>query len=185
MYKRNLIDYLPEFLREIREYKAILTDAVQPEVEELFQAIENAQNNQFIETADEYGVARWEKILGIVPQSTYSLDNRKFTILTRMNEQLPYTMTSLKHRLESLCGKDGYSVELDAPNYTLKVGVALTARSSFKDVQSMLEKVVPANMVLALHLIYEQHSTWSAYTHEQLSAYTHQVLRNGVNEYNG
>lgn len=185
MYNRNLIDYLPEFLRDVREYKAILTDAIQPEFVKLFEAIERVLNNQFITTSDEYGVSRWEKMLGIVPQATTSLDNRKFTILTRMNEQLPYTMTSLKQRLEGLCGKNGYSVEVDANTFTLRVGVALTSRSSFKDVEIMLEKIVPANMVLDLHLIYEQHKTWSEYTHEQLSAYTHEVLRNGVNEYNG
>lgn len=178
---RLLINYLPEFLREVREYKAILHDAVQPEIDELFRFNERMLNNQFIETSDEYGVSRWEKMLKIVPQATTSLNDRKFAILTRMNEQLPYTMTSLKQRLESLCGKEGYSVELDANNYKLKVGVALTSRSSFKDVELMLEKVVPANMVLEVTLIYEQHENWTAHTHQQLSAYTHEQLRNGVN----
>lgn len=178
---RQLINYLPEFLREVREYKAILTDAVQPEIDELHKNIERILNNQYIETADEYGVSRWEKMLKISPQATASLDNRKFTILTRMNEQLPYTMTSLKQRLENLCGKDGYSVEVDANAFKLKVGVALTSRSSFNDVELMLEKVVPANMVLEVTLIYEQHENWTAYTHKQLSAYTHEQLRNGVN----
>lgn len=177
---RQLIEYLPEFLRDVREYKAILTDGVQPEIEALFKAIERVLNNQFIETSDEYGVSRWEKMLGITPQSTYTLDERKFTILTRMNEQLPYTMTSLSQRLENLCGKDGYSIALDANAFTLSVGVALTAQSSLKDVSAMLENVVPANIVLNLHLIYEQNKTWNAFTHEQLSSYTHQELRNGV-----
>ena len=105
MYKRKLIDYLPEFLKTVREYRAILTDAVEPEVVGLFQAIENALNNQFIQTAGEYGVSRWEKMLKITPKITQTLDERKFTILTLMNEQLPYTLTSLNKRLENLCGK--------------------------------------------------------------------------------
>ncbi|MBQ8765395.1 MAG: DUF2313 domain-containing protein [Clostridia bacterium] len=180
MYNRNLIEYLPEFLRELREYKAILTDGVQPEVAELFQAIEEALNNQFIQSANEYGVSRWEKMLGIAPKSTYSLDERKFTILTKMNEQLPYTTRSMEKRLASLCGEGNYSVGIDANNFTLNVGVALTAQNSYKDVYAMLEKVVPANMVINLYLIYEQNKNWSTYTHEQLSAYTHHVLRNGV-----
>lgn len=177
---RNLIDYLPEFLREIREYKAILTDAVQPEIVELFDNLERVLNNQFIETSDEYGVSRWEKMLGISPKPTYSLDDRKFGILTKMNEQLPYTTRSMEKRLESLCGKGNYKVDVDANNFTLNVGVALTAQNSYKDVYAMLEKVVPANMVINLYLIYEQNKKWSAYTHEQLSGYTHHVLRNGV-----
>ena len=54
---RQLINYLPEFLREVREYKAILSDAVQPEIDELHQNVERILNNQYIETSDEYGVS--------------------------------------------------------------------------------------------------------------------------------
>lgn len=180
MYNRNLIDYLPEFLKNIREYKAILTDAVQPEVVELNDAIDNAMNDQFIQDATENGVSRWEKMLKIVPRATQSLDDRKFVILTRMNEQLPYTMTSLKQRLETLCGKNGYVVSLDANNFLLTVRIALTAQNAYKSVCEMLEKVVPANMVIDVSLLYNKNEQLSVYTHEQLSAYTHEELRNEV-----
>ena len=180
MYKRNLINYLPVFLRNIREYKAILTDAVQPEMVELFGAIEDGMNDQFIPDATEYGVSRWEKMLNIVPKATHSLDDRKFTILTRINEQPPYTMTSLKHRLESLCGKDGYSVRLDANNFTLIVRIALGAMSKYKDVCDMLEKIVPVNMIIDVSLMYNQNQNLNPYTHERLGVYTHEQLRNGV-----
>lgn len=180
MYDRNLIDYLPEFLRNIREYKAILTDAVQPEMVEFFNAIENALNDQFIPDATENGVSRWEKMLKIVPKATDSLDDRKFTILTKMNEQIPYTMPSLKQRLDALCGKGGYSVELDANKFILKVRIALTAQNNYKDVCVMLEGIVPLNMVIDVGLMYNKNEVWGAYTYEQLSAYTHEQLRNEV-----
>jgi hypothetical protein len=182
MYKRNLIDYLPEFLKEIREYKAILTDAVQPEVVKLFEAIENAMNDQFILDATENGVSRWEKMLKIVPKATHSLDDRKFTILTKINDQIPYTMTSLKQKLKALCGEDGYSVELDASKFTLKVRIALAAQNAFESVCAMLEQVVPANMIIDISLLYNKNQTLHSYTHKQLSAYTHEQLRNGVVE---
>ncbi len=180
MYERNLIDYLPEFLKGVREYKAILTDAVQPEVIKLFEALEKALNDQFIPDATEKGVSRWEKMLGIIPKSTHSLDDRKFTILTRMNEQLPYTMTSLKQRLKTLCGENGYDLKLDANNFTLIVRIALVAQNKFKDVCAMLEEVVPANMIIDVSLLYNQNYIFNTYTHEQLSAYTHNQLRNEV-----
>ena len=180
MYNRHLIEYLPEFLRNVREYKAILTDGVEPEIVVLFRAIEDALNNQFIQDADEYGVQRWENILGITYKSDYTLDERKFAILTKINEQLPYTTRSMEKRLESLCGKDNYSVNVDVNNFTVNIGVALTARNSYNDVYAMLEEVVPANMVINLYLIYEQNKNWYGYTHEQLKAYTHNELRNGV-----
>lgn len=180
MYNRNLIEYLPEFLRDIREYKAILTDAVQPEVVLLFEALENALNNQFILDSNEYGVSRWEKMLKINPKATMTLDERKFTILTKVNEQLPYTLTSLEQRLETLCGADNYSVEVDVKNFIVKVRIALTARNNYKDVEIMLEKIVPANMIIDCSLMYNQNEMFNSYTHEQLSAYTHEQLRNEV-----
>ena len=180
MNSRHLIEYLPEFLRNVREYKAVLTDGVEPEVVDLFQAIEDALNNQFIQDANEYGVQRWEKMLGISYKSDYTLDERKFAILSKINEQLPYTTRSMEKRLESLCGKDNFSVSVDVDNFIVNIGVSLTAHNTYKDVYTMLEEVVPANMVINLFLIYEQNKTYNKNTHAQLKSYTHNELRNGV-----
>jgi hypothetical protein len=42
--------------------------------------------------------------------------------------------------------------------------------------------MIPANMIINMSLIYEQHENWTTYTHQQLSAYTHEQLRNGVDD---
>ena len=180
MYERNLIEYLPEFLRDVEEYKAILTLGEQPEMVALWEAEENALNDQFIVDATENGVSRWEKILGIIPKATDSLDVRKFSILTRINEQLPFTLTTLREQLESLCGKGEYEVNLNSKTYTLTVRVALTAESSFNDVKLLLKRIVPANLVVDLSLKYNQHSMFKSYTHEGLQNFTHERLRNEV-----
>ena len=180
MYERNLIDYLPEFLRNVREYKAILTDAVQPEFVKLFEAIENAINDQFILSATENGVSRWEKMLKIVPKTTHSLDDRRFVIFAKMTERIPYTMESLKQRLGTLCGEDGYEVNLDTNNFRLEVRIALAAQNRFKEVCTMLEQVVPANMIVDVSLKYNQNHILNVHTHKQLGEYTHNQLRNEV-----
>ena len=175
-----MIDYLPEFLRGVKEFDAILTLAEQPEMVELWKAEENALNDQFISDATENGVSRWEKILGIVPKANDTLDVRKFSILTRINEQLPFTLVTLNEQLKTLCGEDGYDLKLDANNYTLSVKVALTAKSNLNDVDALLKRVVPANLVVNLSLKYNQHNVFSAYSHESLQAFTHEQLRNEV-----
>ena len=180
MYDRHLIDYIPPFLRGVREYKAILEDAEQPEMVLIWDAAKNALNDQFIVDATENGISRWEKILGIIPKATLTLDERKFTILTKINEQLPFTITTLNERLTSLCGKDGYSLTLDNTNYTLDVKVALTAKNNFEDVSSLLQRIVPANLVVTLSLRYNQYETMAKLTHGQLQRYTHYGLRNEV-----
>lgn len=153
---RNLIDYLPQVLKEVKELKLIF-QTEQSEVAELWVSVANVLNDQFVIYSTEYGVSRWEKILGIVPKATESLDARKFRILTRLNEQLPYTITTLKQRLEALCGSDGYSINLQNENYTVEVKVNLTAKSNFDDVNALLHRVIPANMIIDLKLIY---NTW-------------------------
>lgn len=180
MYERNLIEYLPEFLREVKEYQVILTTAEQPEMVELWEAEENALKDQFIVDATENGVSRWEKILGITPKATDSLDTRKFSILARINEQIPFTLTTLKEQLESLCGKNEYSVKLNAQNYTLDVVVALTAKSSFDDVKLLLKRIVPANLIVSLSLKYNQNKNFVGYTYKGLQGFTHEQMRNEV-----
>lgn len=176
---RNLIDYLPQVLKEKRELK-LTFQSEQIEIEKSWDALKNALNDQFVVDSTEYGVSRWEKILGIIPKATETLDIRKFRILTRLNEQLPYTFTTLKQQLEALCGSDGYSLTLKNEIYTIEVKVNLIAKSNFDDVAALLHRVIPANMVIDLKLIYNQQSTLSQFTHGQLQAYTHNQLRSEV-----
>lgn len=180
MYDRRLIDYIPHIIRDVREYKAIMNDAEQPEMVASWKALDDALNDQFIVDATEYGVSRWEKILGIVPKATSTLDERKFTILIRINEQLPFTITTLKEQLKSLCGADGYVVQLLANDYILIVKVALVAVQNYNDVKQLLNRTVPANLVIQLSIIYNTHEVLHAFTHGELRAYTHYQLRNEV-----
>lgn len=174
---RNLIDYIPMVLRDILEFKEIM-DTDQSELSELWDAVENALDDQFVNTATNYGVSRWEKILKIIPKATETLDTRKFRILARLNEQLPFTLTSLKQQLESLCGTDGYVIELQ--DCTLIVRVALVAKSNFDDVDQLLKRVAPANIVVDLTLKYNQHKTIKQYLNSQLKQYSQREIRNEV-----
>lgn len=176
---RNLIDYIPQFLKEFRELKLIF-ETEQIEFVDLWNSVNDVFNDQFVMDSTEIGVERWEKILNIFPKSTDSLSDRKFRVLTRLNEQLPYTMRTLNQQLESLCGKDGYSIELNNNEYTLEVKVNLIAKNNFDDVEALLHRIVPANMIINLTLIYNQHVTLAKFTHLELKSYTHHQLRNEV-----
>lgn len=178
MFDRNLIEYLPPFLRNIRECESILNDGEQPEIELVWKAIENTMKDQFISDATENGVRRWEELLGIVPKGTLTLDERKFTILTKVNETLPFTITTLNERLESLCGKNNFSADVDG--FSVIVRVALSAKNNLNDVDALLKRIVPANMLIDLSIKYNPHEYLGDYTHEELHAYTHEQLRNEV-----
>ena len=98
----NYMDYIPNILKEVREFKAI-GESEQPQLNLIYEAIESVMSNQFIETAMEYGVARMEKGVRIIPKATDTLEERKFRLLTKYNEDTPYTMKNL-YKLFALFG---------------------------------------------------------------------------------
>lgn len=180
MQYRKLIDYLPPFMGDIAEIKVILDIAEQPEIIKLCQSLDDGFKDQFIMDATENGVERWEKILKIIPKATFTLDERKFTILARINEKLPFTIRTLQDSLKTLCGEGGYNVQFISDDYSLIVKLALTAKNNFVDVVHLLDRVVPVNMVTDVQIMYNSNEKLSKFTHEQLKRYTHYDLRNEV-----
>lgn len=177
--RKNLFEYLPPVLQQVLDFRHIM-QAEQPELDKLFLASEEVYDNQFCEIARLSGVERYEQILGITPKASETLQDRRFRILARFNERLPYTYRMLESMLETLCGAGGYALELNAREYTLSVQIALASKAMYGDVDDMLKRVVPANLVISVSLKYNQHETLAAFTHAQLAAYTHDQLRNEV-----
>lgn len=176
---RDLLSYYPRQLRSLREIQAIAY-AQERALSKLWEGANNALRDQFICSATQYGVSRWEGILGISPKGTDTLDDRRFRVKARLGEQLPYTLGALHARLEALCGADNYSLELPVGSYTLSVKVGLAARSNFDDVKVLLERLVPANIAVLLTLKYNPHEIYAQYAHDKLAPFTHEMLRNEV-----
>ncbi|WP_330634678.1 putative phage tail protein [Anaerovorax sp. IOR16] len=175
----KLINYLPQIMGEVLEFQEI-TEAETAEMVQLYSALYSVSDDQYVESATENGVKRWESVLKILPKGTDSLEERKFRIITRLNEQLPYSYRMLLQQLETICGKGGYTAELKGNDYTLVVKVELTAKSNFDDVNDLLHRILPANLVIDLSLLYNQHITLGKFIHINLAKYTHEQLRNEV-----
>lgn len=176
---RLLIDYLPLYMQEYLEMQRIM-DAEQPEFDFLWVACENALSDQFILDATEYGVMRWENMLDITPKDTDTLDERKFRILVRLNQELPYTMTRLKEALTNLCGADGFTIDLQPNEYHIEIKLAIGHHSNYQEVVDLLKKMIPANMTQYVKLMYNTHNMINLYRHMDLAAYTHNRIRSEV-----
>lgn len=175
----KILEYLPSILHDVEEFQKI-GSTEDSELIALWDCLNAALSDQFVQTATNNGVTRWESILQILPKGTDTLPDRKFRILTRLNEQLPYSDRMLRQQLAALCGENGYTMEINHGEYTLTVKVELTAKNNFVDVGRLLERVVPANLIIDLSLRYNQHSKIAQFTHGQLASYTHNQLRNEV-----
>lgn len=175
----ELLNYWPEFMAALKEFQE-LASAEQPEIAAALAAVRAAPEDFFVSTLTERGAERWEGLLGLSLLRGGELADRRFRIMTRAAEQRPFTMTRLRELLGTLCGEDGFSVALAGSAFTLTVRVALTAKQNFDDVGALLGRMVPANLVIDLSLLYNQHQTLVAFTHSRLAAYTHDQLRNEV-----
>lgn len=146
---RKLINYLPEVLRNFREFQKTF-EAEEPEVQKVYEELSKVLNDLFIEDATERGIKRWEKILKIIPKATDSLEDRKFRITTYITRKLPFTLRALEQMLETLCGKGNYDVELRHNQYEIEVKINLADKNNITDVLSLLEIVIPANLIQIL-----------------------------------
>ena len=85
--------------------------------------------------------------------------------LQKYNGNIPFTKRRLIELLETLCGSDGYVLEINNSQFSLNVKVELKQKKNVQAVEEMLEIVVPINMVFNVELRYNQHITVGKYTH--------------------
>lgn len=172
---RQLIDYLPEFMREYREIKLICQEE-QKQMEKVWSELENIWENQFVLSADEGVVKRWESMLGIHVGDTWTLDDRKNKILSIIAERRPYTDETLDIMLKSIFGEGNYEVEYKGP-LNMLISVSFDSKNEIKNVEEMLDKILPANLMWEVDIFHNKHSLLGKYTHGQLEVYTHEQIR--------
>jgi hypothetical protein len=177
---RQLINYLPNVIKGVKEYVAILDIAEQPEFESLWASVDHVFDDQFVQSATENSVKRWEKILGLYPKGTDTMEVRKAAILARLNEGLPYSERKLREMLNTICGSDGYILTVDGLHYKVYLGIMVKAKSSFAAAKTLINKVIPANLLLDFEQRSNTYQEVAAYTHQYLRQKTHYQIRNEV-----
>ena len=105
MREVDLVSYLPPFLAEYKEVNMALA-AEKPEFGLIWEAADRMLRNEFIMSADEYGISRFEKILNILPSVSDSLENRRARVQNRWFNTAPYTIRTLALKLAELLGGD-------------------------------------------------------------------------------
>ena len=176
---RKLIDYLPPVLQQTREMQAVM-EGEQPAVAGMWDAGKTVLDALFVRYANEQGLARWERMLGIRPRGTDSMEVRRVAVLARLNEQLPFTERTLRLMLDGVCGPGGYTLEIIYREYRVFVRVHLWEKRAMDEAAALLGRVVPANMVIDLGLRYNTHRMLRPRLHRMLRGTTHRALREEV-----
>lgn len=142
----DLVSYLPEFIRGYKEPVAAL-EAEGHEFEIIWQAADRILKNRFISTADEYGISRFERLLGICPSEEDTLESRRSRVQSRWFSKLPYTLRILIQKLVALCGDGGFVLKenFDA-GYSLTLEAGLELYGQVEDLEALMDSLLPCNM---------------------------------------
>lgn len=175
----DIIRYIPPALHDVKEVQNIC-NSISKELLKLNDRMNTTYNNQFVDTMDSETCKRWEEIIGLSHDTTYTLQEQRHRIKTVIIEQLPYTKKTIENILKSICGEDGYSLSVDYKKFTIYIELALENKRAFDDVYNSLERILPANMVFNIIVMYNTNKVLSQFTHKQLEKYTYNQVRNEV-----
>lgn len=142
----NLAEYLPPFLREYKELKAVM-EAENPEFSLLQNAAKRVLKNEFIETADEFGISRFEKLLGIMPSKNDTLESRRARVYSRWFTELPYTLRMFVGRLAQMSGGTEFSVTEDYEHYRVAAETCFELFGQVDELERLVELMFPCNII--------------------------------------
>lgn len=167
----ELIEYLPPFLRNVREYKA-LNSAFDIENSEISKAVEGYIRECFVLTAEDEGLSRMESILSL-DGTGKSIELRRINILAELGKS--------KQSLSSILKDYSSVVEYEfTGEYDLTVEVMPNASGYLPAIKKILDKYLPCNIALTVSQKYATHAMTGKYTHGQLSKYTHTQVKEKV-----
>lgn len=144
----SLLAYLPPFMQGFTEIAATL-NAEDPEFVIVWDSADRVLKNQFIATADEYGISRFEKILKILPSKEDTLESRRSRVQNRWFNDMPCTLRTLVYRLMVLCKNQNFTLtKRFTDDYVLEISTNLTAFGQVEELEKMIDSVIPCNIVV-------------------------------------
>lgn len=107
---KTLLEYLPPFLREYYEFKQLCKSG-DIEVSSIDKAVDWNFDSAFISDCDATVLSKYERLLGIIPTSSQSLENRRNKVLLQWNTVASMTLSQFISKLQEYCGKDNIYVD--------------------------------------------------------------------------
>lgn len=143
----DLVSYLPPFMADFKEISVTL-EAENPEFVLVWKAADRVLQNEFIESADEYGISRFEKILNILPSTEDTLESRRARVQARWFNTIPYTLKAFLAKLVALCGDSDFTVTKEYEKYTVRILTNLELFGQVEELGHIIESMMPCNMIV-------------------------------------
>ena len=136
-----ILNHYPPVIKQIKEMQQI-AKAEDIEFSKLNVSINKVIRNMFVFTADETGVMRFEKLLGIKPKAAQSLDDRKIYILSMMNRR-KMSLSELMAMLSNY--SEGITLLNDIANMEMIVEINTDA-GSLDMLNKIIDEILPLNI---------------------------------------
>lgn len=165
-FKVNLIDYIPEFLHEVREFQLIM-ESESIELDKLTEGMKANLENSIISSMDEYSVLRYEKFLGVVGEGT--LEQRRKYLITLITTNDKLSEKTIKAIVKTIMNSDCYVDFFAGEDFQnpqpgqgfLRIRVlapdASSADPRFEDVARAILPLMPAHIQMKVQKFF---STW-------------------------
>lgn len=101
---------MPPFLREYYEFKQLCKSG-DIEVSSIDKAVDWNFDSAFISDCDATVLSKYERLLGIIPTSSQSIENRRNMVLLQWNTVASMTLSQFISKLQEYCGKDNIYVD--------------------------------------------------------------------------
>lgn len=143
----DLKQYLPRLYKDVVEMDALM-DTEDSLFSKLMDEYIRGRDNQYILTADEYGIRIFEDIINIVPDlSTETLDFRRQRLISRFRTQPPFTFRWLQGKLNEIIGVGKWNAWVDNENYTLYIESTAENQKWFQEIAITVGNTKPANII--------------------------------------
>ena len=116
MYQERMIGYYPKVIRDISEFQSII-DAESPEFELLNDGKDCVISDAYLTTMSEDRVKLWEKVLGISVIEEATLDDRRNTIMARLQGKGKLNTASISRIVKACTGGECKLAMVDGTLY--------------------------------------------------------------------
>lgn len=124
------------------------TDSESLEFDFVAKRILKIYADKFILQASEYGISRYERILGIEPGKNESLEERRKRVYLLWNKKIRWTHRTFLKWLDVYLGKDNCKLSLDYDKYGIEIEVTIKGSLYFDldDLGRQVRDIIPANL---------------------------------------
>nr|DAZ65525.1 MAG TPA: tail protein [Caudoviricetes sp.] len=151
----NTIQWLPQHLAEMTEWQEICK-AYDYLLDKAFKELDEIYANQFMDSLTDIGCLIWERLLGIATEEGESIEERRQAIKSYFTGDLPYTENKIREVLGKLAGPEAVMLKVTQSIYEIKIDLTVNAPSTVANVQDIVYKMRPSNMVVRICIHYKQ-----------------------------